>query len=214
MSSGGGAPFLWGESPFDVRTLTAGPRVELPEDALIGLEGRLLPESEGYFRIERRSDWQRRVASDGVHRHHRSPWMTWKTHNGIENLTLCDYHDKVFGVWRTPAGVHHRIDIVVVAFPHELPYARLTWTGSRTFNRLTRLRAIHMGLNLGPHSRTARERVRVVVDASVQPPRTIELAPLEVVPAEYVHSEADILRILAGGSEDFAALYDPLNRNA
>ena len=44
MSSGGGAPFLWGESPFDVRTLTAGPRVELPEDAFIGLEGRLLPE--------------------------------------------------------------------------------------------------------------------------------------------------------------------------
>ena len=44
LSSGGGAPFLWGESPFDVRTLPAGPRAELPEDAFIGLEGRLLPE--------------------------------------------------------------------------------------------------------------------------------------------------------------------------
>ena len=44
LSSGGGAPFLWGESPFDVRTPPAAPRVELTEDALIGLEGRLLPE--------------------------------------------------------------------------------------------------------------------------------------------------------------------------
>ena len=46
--------------------------------------------------------------------------MTWKTHNGIENLTLCDHHDKLFGVWRTPSGRHHRIDVVVVAFPDEL----------------------------------------------------------------------------------------------
>ena len=44
---------------------------------------------EGYHRIERRSDWQRRKADDGVRKHHRQSWMTWKTHNGIENLSMC-----------------------------------------------------------------------------------------------------------------------------
>ena len=67
-------------------------------------EGRLLSGSEGYHRIERRSDWQRRTAQDGVHKHHRQTWMTWRTHNGIENLSMCDYHDKCFGIWRTGGG--------------------------------------------------------------------------------------------------------------
>jgi len=177
-------------------------------------EGRLLTEAEGYHRVERRSDWQRRKQQDGVHKHHRHSWMTWKTHNGIENLTLCDYHDKLFGIWRSPEGVHHRIDVVMVAFPEELPFARLTWTGSRTFNRLCRLRAIHLGLNLGPHNLTAREQTTVILDARADPPRQMELPPLGVLPQEHCQSEADILRILARGTDDFAGVYDPLCRNA
>lgn len=178
-------------------------------------EGRLLSEREAYHRIERRSDWQRRKQADGVHRHHRSSWMTHKTHNGIENLTLCDYHDKLFGIWRAPGGTHHRIDVVMVAFPEELPFARLAWTGSRTLNRLCRLRAIHLGLNLGPHNFTAREHTTVTLDAMAGAGRgQLELRPLQVLPAECVRSEADILRILAGGTDAFAALEDPLNRNA
>lgn len=112
------------------------------------------------------------------------------------------------------AGMHHRIDIVVVAFPHERPFARLAWTGSRTFNRLCRLRAIQLGLNLGPHCFTAREPVTVVVDARTEPPVQLELPALGVVPREHCRTEADILRILARGTDDFEALYDPLYRNA
>jgi DNA polymerase mu len=107
--------------------------------------------------------------------------------------------------------------VVVVAFPEELPFARLTWTGSRTFNRLCRLRAIHLGLNLGPHNLTVRETgegATVVLDARCEPPRTISLPPLGVVPNALVRTEADILRILARGTDDFEALSDPLNRNA
>ena len=111
---------------------------------------------------------------------------------GIENLSLCDYHDKCFGVWRTPEGKHHRIDVVVVAFPEERSFALLAWTGSRTFNRLCRLRAIHLGLNLGPHNFTARERVTVVLDARAQPPVQLELPPLGVLPFEHCRTEEDM----------------------
>jgi DNA polymerase/3'-5' exonuclease PolX len=52
--------------------------------------------------------------------------------------------------------VHHRIDIVVVAHPEELPFARLTWTGSRSLNRLMRLRASEVGLNLNSNGLSAR----------------------------------------------------------
>lgn len=102
----------------------------------------------------------------------------------------------------------------MVAFPEELPFARLAWTGSRTFNRLCRLRAIHIGLNLGPHNITARDRTTVVLDARVHPPHTLELQPLDVIPPECIQSEADILRILACGTDDFAQLVEPMNRNA
>ena len=45
-------------------------------------------------------------------------------------------------------------------------------------------------------------------------PRSIIVPSLNVVPYEYVRTEADIFRILAGGEEDFSLLYDPKNRNA
>ena len=91
-------------------------------------------------------------------------------------------------------------------------FARLTWTGSRTFNRLTRLRAIHLGLDLGPHGFTAKRRHLVV--ARREPPLTVTLPALGVVPYEFMQSEEDILRVLARGTDEFAALYDPRNRNA
>ena len=58
--------------------------LEMREDG----EGRLLSEAEGYQRIERRSDWQRRKQADGVHKHHRQTWMTWKTHNGSASAAV------------------------------------------------------------------------------------------------------------------------------
>ena len=51
------------------------------------------------------------------------------------------------GIWRNSAGRHRRIDIVIVAAPEELAFARLTWTGSRTLNRMLRYRAIHLARN-------------------------------------------------------------------
>ena len=40
----------------------------------------------------------------------------------------------------------------VCAFPEELPFARLAWTGSRILNRIMRLQAIALGINLGAHA--------------------------------------------------------------
>ena len=89
----------------------------------------------------------------------------------------------------------------------------MTWTGSRTFNRLTRLRAIHLGLDLGPHGFTAKEAGTFVLDARREPPLTVTLPALGVVPYEHMQSEEDILRVLARGTDEFAALFPPTARN-
>ena len=88
------------------------------------------------------------------------------------------------------------------AFPEELPFARLAWTGSRMLNRMMRLQAIALGINLGAHAiRTP------IVLARLRP-------HFEVLPFKYVRSEEDVLRISAGGTDAFAALVGPVLRNA
>mmetsp|Transcript_25075 Transcript_25075/g.80170 ORF Transcript_25075/g.80170 Transcript_25075/m.80170 type:complete len:609 (+) Transcript_25075:97-1923(+) len=151
-------------------------------------------------------------------RHRRDHSMLDSIRYGIENLA-CDHHDKVFAIWRSAGGRHRRIDVVVCAFPEELPFARLAWTGSRMLNRMMRLQAIALGINLGPHAITARNEAgrgstttRLTIDAMAG--TVVELRPLQVLPFKYVRSEEDILRIIAGGTNAFAALVDPVLRNA
>ena len=97
--------------------------------------------------------------------HHRHHSMVNEAFRGYENLEH-DHHDKYFGIWRTPAGAHHRIDIVVCATPLDLPFARLAWTGSRTLNRLLRLRAVSL-------DKESRETVEQIVEESKQKDATL-----------------------------------------
>ena len=53
-----------------------------------------------------------------------------------------------------------------------------------------------------------------MLDARREPPLTVTLPALGVVPYEHMRSEEDILRVLARGTDEFEALYDPRNRNA
>ena len=71
----------------------------------------------------------------------------------------------------------------------------------------------------GPHAITARNEAgrgttttRLTIDAAAG--TVVELRPLQVLPFKYVRSEEDILRIIAGGTNAFAALVDPVLRNA
>ena len=53
---------------------------------------------------------------------------------------------------------------------------------------------------------------RLTIDAAAG--TVVELRPLQVLPFKYVRSEEDVLRIIAGGTNAFAALVDPVLRNA
>ena len=72
----------------------------------------------------------------------------------------------------------------------------------------------------GPHAITARKNeagrgsttTRLTIDAAAG--TVVELRPLQVLPFKYVRSEEDVLRIIAGGTNTFAALVDPVLRNA
>ena len=76
-----------------------------------------------------------------------------------------------------------RIDIIVVAFV-EWPFTLLSWTGSKVFNRLTRLLANEQKLSLSAHALlTVEDPPRMVpyeTDPAAPPPRT----------------EADVLRLI------------------
>ena len=136
---------------------------------------------------------------------------------GFENLST-DYHDKVFGVWRSASGRHHRIDIIVNSFPEELPFTLLGWTGSRLLNRMMRQRAKELGLYLSSHALIATPPTEHGSTATsttvIADGRPLQVRSLTEVPYEYVRSEEDILRIIAGGTNAFAALVDPVLRNA
>ena len=128
--------------------------VVLPLLAALEASGRLLPPEEGRRQLVRRDHKAKQPdAATGERGYMKIKGPSIQ--KGIENLQG-DWHDKLLGLWCTPLGVHHRIDVVVVAHPEELPFARLTWTGSRSLNRLMRLRAIELGLNLNSNGLSAR----------------------------------------------------------
>ena len=78
-----------------------------------------------------------------------------------------------------------------------------------------RLRAIELNLYLGAHCLVSREPTEVVLDARPgRARRTVTLGKLECVPFEHVRSEEAILRVLARGTDAFAQLVEPTNRNA
>ena len=201
------ASFLSGEGPVFVLDLLLAELVA---------QGHVLPKGEAYFN-------KKCVASrHGSPRPYlRQGHMATESSKGYENLQH-DHHDKFFGIWRSArTGRLHRIDLVVCSHPEELPFARLGWTGSRTLNRLMRLRAMELGLYLGAHCLVARgdrvgtTRTEVIVDARPgQLPVVVTLERLEPLPFKYVQSEEDILRVLACGTNAFAKLVDPTNRNA
>ena len=116
--------------------------------------------------------------------------------------------EQLFGIWRG-AGKHHRIDIVVCSFPEELPFALLGWTGSRLLNRLMRQLALKRDLYLSSHALVAKQRVTVRVEGG----RDVVVPALQEVPYEHVRTERAILRILAGGTDDFKALDSAKMRN-
>lgn len=201
------ASFMGSQGPVFVLDVLLGVLVE---------QGRVLPKGEAYFS-------RKCVASRHANPrpYLRQIHMAQESSKGFENLQH-DHHDKFFGIWRSArTGKLHRIDLVVCSHPEELPFARLAWTGTRTLNRLMRLRAIDLGLYLGAHCFVARgdregtADTKVVVEAQAgQPPEVITLEKLEHLPFKYVQSEEDILRVLACGTNAFAKLVDPTNRNA
>ena len=180
----------------------------------------VLPKRHGRCQVVRRSHSEKqRLHKDGAPCYLPAPPAQQGGAKGYENLNG-DWHDKCMGIWRSAAGRHHRIDIVIVAKPEELPFARLTWTGSRTFNRMLRQRAIQLGLHLTANGLVAKPPIgvhetRVVLEA--RPGRERAEAVVRgcgQVPVGWTQSEEDIIRILACGTDAFAGVYDPLMRNA
>ena len=176
----------------------------------------------------KRTGHSSRKEVDGVRKHRRNLRQQDTSTRGFENLSV-DYHDKVFGIWRSASTKrHHRIDIIVSSFPEEYPFVMLGWTGSRLLNRMMRQRAKDMGLFLSAHALIATPNTALdKVVAQSDPPHTnvvvrchgggkqlIAVKALTEVPYEFVTCEVDILRILADGREDFEKIYHPMKRNA
>ena len=175
--------------------------------------------------VPRKTGWQmpklchaKRQMLGGARAHRRSVDACTGTSHGFENLSQ-DAHDKVFGVWRTPQGRCHRIDIVVNSFPEELALCRLTWIGSRLLNRLLRQHALNNGLTLTAHALlvTQQDKPLFLRDHATgevtRIPALGQAVPVEV-PYRFLQSERDLLFLLGGCTDAFLGLVDPRNRNA
>ena len=79
---------------------------------------------------------------------------------------------------------------------------------------LPRVQAKELGLGLTPHGlfNISNEPVDVLLDATAS--LAVRLPPWAAVPYAQLSSEEAILRVLARGTEAFAHLYHPCNRNA
>lgn len=178
--------------------------------------GRLVPQ-QGGWQMPRMGHDSRKETLPGVRSHRRHVLQLSASTRGFENLST-DYHDKVFGVWRSAVGRHHRIDIIVNSFPEELPFTLLGWTGSRLLNRMMRQRAKELGLYLSSHALIATPSTEHGSTATsttvIADGRSVQVPSLTEVPYEHIRSEEDIMRILAGGTDKFRGLYDPRDRNA
>ena len=64
-----------------------------------------------------------------------------------------------------------------------------------------------------PHSHPG-DDMTVVIDARPgEERREIQLRALQEIPFELMRNEEDVLRVLAGGTDEFAALFPPTARN-
>ena len=99
-----------------------------------------------------------------------------------------DHLARHFGVFRTPAGRRRRIDVIVAAHL-EWPFALLSWTGGKVFNRLLRHYANTMHCQLSAHG-----LVTVPAQGDAAAPKLI---PFETHPgAPPPRTEEDVLRLL------------------
>ena len=83
---------------------------------------------------------------------------------------------------------------------------------------MMRQRAKELGLYLSSHALIATPPTEQGSTATcttvIADGRPLQVRSLTEVPYEYVRSEEDIMRILAGGTDQFRGLYEPMNRNA
>mmetsp|Transcript_24098 Transcript_24098/g.50548 ORF Transcript_24098/g.50548 Transcript_24098/m.50548 type:complete len:810 (-) Transcript_24098:302-2731(-) len=184
--------------------------------------GRLVPATNGWQMVSlhhaKRLPLRGRRDGSVLRQHQRLTRPVDGAGGGFENLSF-DRHDRAFCVWRGHAGALHRIDLIVCATPEELPFARIAWTGSRLLNRLMRTQAHALGLTLNAHglfNNGTRGGVdgRILVHLDARAGSTASVAKLQPVPYDLISSEEAVIRVLARGTEAFADLYNPLNRNA
>ena len=99
-----------------------------------------------------------------------------------------DYLARHFGVFVTAAGRRRRVDVVVAAHL-EWPFALLSWTGGKVFNRLLRNYANNMRCQLSAHG-------------LMTVPRPGDDRPARIIPVEThpgtprPETEEDVLRLL------------------
>ena len=83
---------------------------------------------------------------------------------------------------------------------------------------MMRQRAKELGLYLSSHALIATPPTEHGSTATwttvIADGRRLQVNSLTEVPYEYIRSEEDIMRILAGGTDEFCGLYEPMNRNA
>ena len=97
-----------------------------------------------------------------------------------------DHLARHFGVFRGTSGRWRRVDLIVAAHL-EWPFALLSWTGGKVYNRLLRLHANKMDASLSAHC-----LMTVPKDGS-----DAKLIPLETHPGTpWPRTEEDVLRLL------------------
>ena len=181
-------------------------------------EAGLVPRDCGGWQMPRLCHAKRQEVG-GVYAH-RKPLQAANAESthGYENLSM-DYHDKVFGVWRTAEGRHRRIDLVVCSYPEEIALARLTWIGGRQLNRFMRGYCLSNGLWLSAHALLVKNAGEPLVIRDQQSGQVVTIpAPGEptpaIVPYKYLRTERHVLYLLGGGTDEFFGLLDARNRNA
>jgi DNA polymerase mu len=144
------------EASHDADFLLTHPKLRTPWE-MRGLLDKILegmPEVLGEHGDDKEAAFAFRMVTDGVmgnfwEKVSNAKRDLGKQHEG-KSRGNADYYDKIYGVFRTAAGRHRRIDIVLV--PHDqLPFALIGWTGSKQYNRFIRHHANSRGLYFNSH---------------------------------------------------------------
>lgn len=100
-----------------------------------------------------------------------------------------DHLERHFGVFKTRAGRRRRVDIIVTTHL-EWPFALLSWTGGKVFNRLLRAYANQIQCSLSAHC------LMRVPDGEFEPANILQI-PNETHPNTPIpRTEEDVLRLL------------------